>query len=347
MLKLFSGRSNPTFAANMALHLQTNYSQDYKGALDIQNFSDGEIFPSFPESVRGNIVAILQSTHSKYSGANNILELLLAVDAAKRSSAQKIFCVMPYFGYARQDRRDKPGVPISAKLIANLLTKAGADRIITLDLHSPQIQGFFDIPCDVLYASYIMLPFLRKQSFPNLTIWAPDKGAEKMARFWAKKLGAIVKKSHQNDPVEEKNFFVTAEKRRPKPDVVEIVKVDGDENGSNPLINGRTVLIVDDVASTFGTIKASVNAAYDRGASAVYGCCIHPLLDGPAPDILGNSKIVKLYTTNTIPLDTKQTKMMQKIEEVDVSGLLAEATIRAANNQSISALYEDREELVR
>nr|MBP9212834.1 ribose-phosphate pyrophosphokinase [Bacteroidota bacterium] len=247
-LKLFSGRSNRQLAERIA-----HYLGEPLGKIELQNFSDGEIWVKFIDNVRGADVFIIQTT---VPPADNLMELLIMVDAAKRASARKVTVVIPYFGYARQDRKDQPRVAITSKLVANLITKSGADRVVCMDLHAPQIQGFFDIPVDHLYSSVVLVEHLRKQKIPDLTVVSPDVGGIKMARAYAKRLEADL---------------VLIDKRRPAPNVVEVMNIVGD-------VDGRNVLIVDDLIDTAGTFTNAVSALKKAGARTVYGACTHPLL---------------------------------------------------------------------
>jgi len=256
-------------------------------------------------------VYIVQSTHPP---AENLMELLITIDAAKRASATKVTAVIPYFGYARQDRKDQPRVSISAKLVANLITVAGADRVITMDLHAAQIQGFFDIPFDHLYASPIFTG-LFKDLPKNLVVVSPDIGGIKLARSYAKRLDA---------------GLVVIDKRRPKHNQVEAMNIIGD-------VNGKNVLLVDDLIDTGGTFVAAVNTLKEKGAKEIYGAVTHALLSGDAIKRIEDSAITKLYVTDSIPLKNGTSK---KIVVRTSSGLLAEAIIRSHRNESISSLFD-------
>ncbi|MFA5832856.1 MAG: ribose-phosphate pyrophosphokinase [Bacteroidota bacterium] len=305
-LKLFSGRANRPLAENIAHRLG-----EPLGKLEIQNFSDGEIWVKFIDNVRGADVFIIQTT---VPPADNLLELLITVDAAKRASARKVTVVIPYFGYARQDRKDQPRVAITSKLIANLITKSGADRVICMDLHAPQIQGFFDIPVDHLYSSVVFVEHLRKQKIPNLTVVSPDVGGIKMARAYAKRLEADL---------------VLIDKRRPAPNVVEVMNIVGD-------VEGRNVLIVDDLIDTAGTFTNAVSALKKAGAKSVYGACTHPLLSGKALERINASDVEKILVCDTIPLKVESSK----IEVMSVAQVFAEAIERCFHNKSISSLFD-------
>ncbi|MFA6467371.1 MAG: ribose-phosphate pyrophosphokinase [Bacteroidota bacterium] len=305
-LKLFTGRSNLPLAEKIAHQLG-----EPLGKLELQNFSDGEIWVKFIDNVRGADVFIIQTT---VPPADNLLELLIAVDAAKRASARKVTVVIPYFGYARQDRKDQPRVAITSKLVANLITTSGADRVICMDLHAPQIQGFFDIPVDHLYSSVVFVEHLRKQKIPNLTVVSPDVGGIKMARAYAKRLEADL---------------VLIDKRRPAPNVVEVMNIVGD-------VEGRNVLIVDDMIDTAGTFTNAVTALKKAGAKSVYGACTHPLLSGKALERINQSEVEKIIVCDTIPLMVKS----PKIEVMSVSQVFAEAIERCFHNKSISSLFD-------
>lgn len=305
-LKLFSGRANRQLAEKIAHHLG-----EPLGKLEIQNFSDGEIWVKFIDNIRGADVFIIQTT---VPPADNLLELLITVDAAKRASARKVTVVIPYFGYARQDRKDQPRVAITSKLVANLITTAGADRVICMDLHAPQIQGFFDIPVDHLYSSVVFVEHLRKQKIPDLTVVSPDVGGIKMARAYAKRLDADL---------------VLIDKRRPAPNVVEVMNIVGD-------VEGRNVLIVDDLIDTAGTFTNAVTALKKAGAKNVYGACTHPLLSGKALERINDSEVEKIIVCDTIPLKFHSSK----IEVLSVSQVFAEAIERCFHNKSISSLFD-------
>jgi ribose-phosphate pyrophosphokinase len=305
-LKIFSGRANPELAEKIANNLG-----EQLGGLDIRNFSDGEIWVKFVDNIRGADVFIIQPTNPP---ADNLMELLITIDAAKRASARKVTAVIPYFGYARQDRKDQPRVAITAKLVANLLTKAGADRIITMDLHAPQIQGFFDIPFDHLYSSVVFVDHYRRKKIPNLTVVSPDVGGIKMARAYAKRLEADL---------------VLIDKRRPAANEVEVMNIVGE-------VKGRNVLIVDDLIDTAGTFTSAVKTLKDAGAKDVYGACTHPILSGRALERIDNSDISKLLVTDSMQLK----KTSSKIEVMSVSKIFAEAIRRSFDNKSISSLFD-------
>jgi ribose-phosphate pyrophosphokinase len=308
-LKLFSGRSNPNFAEKVSDVIGIPL-----GKVEIQNFSDGEIWVKYNENIRGTNVFIVQSTNPP---AENLIELLILIDAAKRASARRITAVIPYFGYARQDRKDQPRVSITAKLIANLVTEAGADRVIAMDLHAPQIQGFFDIPVDHLYSSAVYTSYFANKNIPDLTVVSPDVGGIKMARAFAKRLNAEL---------------ILIDKRRPKPNEVEVMNVIGNAND-------RNILIVDDLIDTAGTFCNAVKALRSAGAKKIYGACTHPIFSGEAIARIKESDIEKIYVTDSIPLN-KAAAEFEKIEILSVTDLFGEAIKRGYSNQSISSLFD-------
>ncbi len=305
-LKFFSGRGNRPLADKIAAEGQFEL-----GHVEIRNFSDGEIWVKYADNIRGDDVFIAQSTQPP---ADNLLELLILIDAAKRASARRVTAVIPYFGYARQDRKDQPRVSISAKLVANLLTEAGADRVITMDLHAPQIQGFFDLPLDHLYSSAVFIEYFRNKNIPNLAVASPDVGGIKMARSFAKRLDADL---------------ILIDKRRPKANEAEVLNVIGN-------IKGKNVLIVDDLIDTAGTFVNAVTALRDNGAKEIYGACTHPILSGKAVERINGSAVTSLMVTDTIPLR----ELSPKIELRSVAKLFAEAIIRTHNHESISSLFD-------
>lgn len=306
-LKIFSGSSNRLLAEKIARYIGLPL-----GTLESKRFSDGEIWVKFGENIRGRDVIIIQSTNPP---AENILELLLLVDAARRASAKRITAVIPYFGYARQDRKDQPRVSITAKLLANLITSAGTDRVITMDLHASQIQGFFDIPLDHLYGSSIFVNQFADLT-ENLVVVSPDVGGIKVARAYAKKLNASL---------------VVIDKRRPKQNLAEVVQIIGD-------VDGKNVLLVDDLIDTAGTFVGAINALKQKGAKDIYGAVTHPLLSGPAIERINNSELKKLFVSDTIPLDEKH--VSEKIIQITSSEIIGEAIIRAYKNESISSLFD-------
>lgn len=303
---IFSGTSNKELTRRIC-----NYLNLTPGAIDLKKFSDGEIWVKFMENIRGREVFLVQSTHPP---AENLMELLITIDAAKRASAKRVTAVIPYFGYSRQDRKDQPRVAITAKLVANLITVAGADRVITMDLHAAQIQGFFDIPFDHLYASPVFSGLFKEHS-ENFVVVSPDMGGIKLARSYAKRLDA---------------GLVVLDKRRPKHNQVEVMNIIGD-------VEGKNVLLVDDMVDTAGTFINAVKALKENGAKEIYGAVTHPLLSGDAINKINQSELTKLYVTDSIPLKENH---CDKIVVRSASGLFAEAIIRSYRNESISSLFE-------
>ena len=303
---IFSGSANLPLAKKIASRVGKKL-----GLVDLKRFSDGEIWAKYSENIRGLEVFIIQSTNTP---AENIMELLVMIDAAKRASAKRITAVIPYFGYARQDRKDQPRVSITAKLLANLITVAGADRVMTMDLHAAQIQGFFDIPFDHLYGSSVFYgKFDHLHS--NLVIVSPDVGGIKMARSYAKLLNC---------------GLVVIDKRRPKQNLSEVVNIIGD-------VNGKDVLIVDDLIDTGGTFVGGIKALKKKGAKDIYGAITHAILSGDAVNRIEKSELTKLFVTDTVNYGDKiQT---EKIKILSASDLFAEAIRRTYNNESISSLF--------
>jgi ribose-phosphate pyrophosphokinase len=308
-LKLFAGRSNLRLAEKIAQHIGVPL-----GKCTIKNFSDGEIWVKYSENVRGSDVIIVQSTNPP---ADNLMELLIMVDAAKRASARRVTAVIPYFGYARQDRKDQPRVSITAKLVSNLITESGVDRVITMDLHAPQIQGFFDIPVDHLYSSAVYISFFQERKIPNLAVVSPDVGGIKMARAFAKRLDAEL---------------ILIDKRRPVQNQAEVMNIIG-------RVEGRNILIVDDLIDTGGTFVGAAQALKDAGALEIFGACTHPILSGGAAERIAKSAVSKLFVTDTIQLDSKLAQA-KNIEILSVAEIFGEAIQRGFNNQSISSLFD-------
>ena len=305
--KVASGRSNLELANKVADCLEIKLSQ-----VSIHNFKDGEIWVKFEENVRGVDLFIIQPT---FPPADNLLELLIMIDAAKRASARRVTAVIPYFSYARQDRKDQPRVAITAKLIANLLTRAGADRIISIDLHSAQIQGYFDIPLDHLYASPVLIKALYSFGLASPIIASPDVGSVKTARSYARRMGTDL---------------VVVDKRRPAHNLAEIMHIIGD-------VKDKNIVIVDDMIDTGNTFINCADAIKNAGAKDIVGVCVHPVFSSNAfARIVANDAIKKMFVTDTIPLNEKS----EKIEVVSVAELLAEAIIRTHDNRSISSLFE-------
>jgi ribose-phosphate pyrophosphokinase len=305
-LKVFTGNSNPELAKKIANYLGLQLAKSV-----VRKFSDEEIEVKFGENVRGVDVFIVQSTHPP---ADNLFELLLMIDTARRASAKRITAVIPYFGYSRQDKKDEPRVPISAKLIANLIVTAGANRVVTLDLHADQIQGFFDIPVDHLYATPIIVKYFENIKSQNLVIAAPDVGRAKRAEGIARRMG--------NLPIS------IVHKRRPAPDKSHITKVVGN-------VKNKDVLIVDDIISTGGTIVKASEALKKMGANKIYCYCTHPVLSGNAYEKIEESVLEKLLVTDTIPVKQE----ISKIKVLSVAELLGETILRIHEEKSVSSLF--------
>jgi ribose-phosphate pyrophosphokinase len=305
-LKVFGGRSNRPLAQKI-----TDTLGHPLGDCEIRSFSDGELWVKYGENIRGSDVFVVQST---IPPAENLMELLIMIDAAKRASARKVTAVIPYFGYARQDRKDQPRVSITAKLVANLLTQAGADRVITMDLHAPQVQGFFDIPVDHLYSSAVLVKHFKRKGIRNLAVASPDVGGIKMARAYAKRLEADL---------------IVIDKRRPRQNVAEVMNIIGD-------VQGRNILIVDDLVDTAGTLCNAVEALHRAGAASVYAACTHPVLSGSAFERIGSSRLERLLVTDTLPLRMESSK----IDVESVAFVFAEAIRRSFNHESISSLFD-------
>lgn len=307
-LKFFTGNASKELAAEI-----TSYLKVPVGAAEVARFSDGEIHVKICENVRGTDVFVLQST---YASADNLLELLIMIDALKRASAKQVTAVIPYFGYARQDRKDQPRVPISAKLVANLISTTGVDRVVTMDLHASQIQGFFDIPFDHLYSSLIFTKHFKEMSIPDLVVVAPDAGSIEMARSYAKRLNAEL---------------AMVDKRRPKPDVAEVMNIIGE-------VEGKNILIRDDMVDTAGTLIRGAEALKEKGAQSIFAACTHPVFSGEAIPKLERSPIEHIFVTNTIPVPgEKESKM---ITVLSVAELLGEAILRIHEERSISSLFD-------
>jgi len=309
-LKVFSGSSNIPLTEKITIDLGLSMGQ-----AEIKRFADGEIRVKIKENVRGCDVFIVQSTHPP---AENILELLLMIDAMKRASAGRITAVIPYFGYSRQDWKDEPRVPISAKLMADLFAKAGADRVMTVDLHSEQIQGFFDIPVDHLFAAPVIIDHYQRMDLSNFILLAPDVGAVKRTRGLAKRMG--------NLPI------AIIDKRRPRPNVAEVMNIIGD-------IKDRDVIIYDDMIDTGGTMVNAAQAALDLGARSVYCCGVHPLFSGNARERFDSVEITEIVVTDTINLP--EDRRPQKLKILSISDLLAEAIKRVHRSESISSLFRE------
>ncbi|MCL6585050.1 MAG: ribose-phosphate diphosphokinase [Anoxybacillus sp.] len=308
-LKLFALNSNKQLSEEIAQIIGVQL-----GKCSVSRFSDGEIQINIEESIRGGDVFVIQSTSAPVN--EHLMELLIMIDALKRASAKTINIVMPYYGYARQDRKARSREPITAKLVANLLETAGASRVITLDLHAPQIQGFFDIPIDHLMGVPILADYFKNKNLQDIVIVSPDHGGVTRARRLADRLKAPI---------------AIIDKRRPKPNVAEVMNIVGQ-------VEGKTAILIDDIIDTAGTITLAANALVENGAADVYACCTHPVLSGPAIERIQNSKIKELVVTNSIALPEE--KKIEKIVELSVAPLIAEAIIRVYEKQSISALFD-------
>jgi ribose-phosphate pyrophosphokinase len=306
IVNIFSGRASRYLAEKIA----KAYGKDL-GDIILTEFSDGEFQPSFEENIRGHEIFIVQST---FAPADNLLELLMLVDAAKRASAKNIVAVIPYFGFARQDRKDKPRVSIASKLIANLLTAAGVQRIITIDLHADQIQGFFDVPVDHLFASSIFVPYIKQLNLPDLVMASPDTGGTRRAAAYAKKLNT---------------GFVICYKQRARPNEVGSMALIGD-------VKGKDVILIDDIIDTANTITKSAALMMENGANSVRGFCTHPLLTDHAYENIENSAFTEVIVTDTIPLR----KESSKIRVLTTAQLLADVISRVHNFESISSLFK-------
>ena len=311
-MELFACRASKDFAAKVVAELNKlqpeGEGEIHLGDSEVTVFSDGEFQPSFTESVRGATVFVLQST---FPPAENLMELLLTIDAAKRASAYKVIAVMPYFGWARQDRKDKPRVSIGAKLVANLLCAAGVDRIMTCDLHADQIQGFFDIPVDHIYASKVFIPYLKSLNLENMAIAAPDMGGAKRANAYAKDLACLV---------------IICHKSRERANVVASITAIGE-------VEGKNVVIVDDMIDTAGTLT---NILIEKGAKSVRACATHAILSGPAYDRINASKLSEVYVTDTIPLTSDPAVDKSKIKVVSMTETFARIIRKVCDNEPIS-----------
>jgi ribose-phosphate pyrophosphokinase len=309
-LKVFTLNSNVKLAEEIAKVIGVEL-----GKCTVTRFSDGEIQINIEESIRGCDVFVIQSTSSPVN--EHLMELLILIDALKRASAKTINLVIPYYGYGRQDRKARAREPITAKLVANLLETAGATRVITLDLHAPQIQGFFDIPIDHLMGVPILAQYFKNKKFgEDIVVVSPDHGGVTRARKLAEQLKAPI---------------AIIDKRRPKPNVAEVMNIVGH-------IEGKVAILIDDIIDTAGTITLAANALVENGASEVYACCTHPVLSGPAIDRIQNSGIKELVITNSIALPDD--KNVDKIVHLSVASLLGEAIIRVHEEQSVSVLFE-------
>lgn len=304
--KIFSGSAHPELAKSIAKYLDVPLSE-----VKLAQFSDGEINVQVSESVRGRDVFIIQPTCNPAN--DNFMELLIMTDALRRSSAKSITAVIPYFGYARQDRKAAPRVPITAKLVANLIQVAGIDRVVTLDLHAGQIQGFFDIPVDNLYGSIVFLDYIKSKNLKNPIIASPDVGGVARARNFAGQLGVDM---------------VIVDKRREKANESEVMNIIGD-------VNGKDVILVDDMIDTAGTIVKAAEALKKRGATSVIACCSHPVLSGPAYDRIAKGALDELIVSDTIPVKSEA----QKVTVLSTAHLFGEVIRRVYHNESVNSLF--------
>ncbi len=307
-VKIFAGNSNKGLAVEICEHLGLTL-----GKSEVKSFSDGEVYVDIQESVRGVEVYVIQSTCIPCN--DNLMELLIMLDAFKRASAHSVTAVIPYYGYARQDRKVAPRTPISAKLVADLLTVAGATKVVSVDLHAGQIQGFFNIPVDHLYATPVLLAYIKEKFNNDIVVVSPDAGGVERARAFAKRLGA--------------NLAII-DKRRPRPNVSEVMNIIGE-------VEGKTTILLDDMIDTAGTITQAAQALSDRGAKQVYACCTHAVLSGPAIERIEKSPIKELVVTNTIP--ERESARSPKIKRLSVGPLLGEALKRIHFGESVSSLF--------
>lgn len=308
-LSMFGGNSNVKLLEEICKLLRIK-----QGNASVGRFTDGEIQIKINENVRGNDVFVMQST--SFPANDNLVELLILIDALKRASAYRITAVLPYFGYARQDRKDQPRVPITAKLIANLLSRAGASRVLTIDLHAGQIQGFFDIPLDHLYAINTFVEYFEKKHIENLVVVSPDVGGIKMARAYSKRLKADL---------------AIVDKRRINDTQAEVMNIMGE-------VSGKNVVIVDDIIATAGSVVEAAGALKNAGAKDIYATITHPVLCGPAVERITASPLKELVVTDTIPIE--ESKMIDKIKVLTLAPLLASAIKRIHDEESISILFE-------
>jgi len=307
-LRVFSGNSNPLLAQEICDHLNISM-----GEINLTAFSDGELYCQILENVRGKDVFLIQPTCSPVN--SNLMELLIMIDAFKRSSAARITSVIPYYGYGRQDRKDKPRVPISSKLVADLLTAAGTDRILSMDLHAGQIQGFFDIPVDHLFAAPILIEYLRELNLPNLTVVSPDAGGVERARAFARRLDA---------------GLAIIDKRRTAANEAEVLHIIGK-------VSGKNVIICDDMIDTAGTLVKTVHALKKKKVDRIFACATHAVLSGPAMERLQNTPIEEILLTNTVPLD--ESKLLPNMKVLSVASLLGTAIQSINEETSVSNLF--------
>ena len=307
--KIFCGTANEPLTNEICAFLGLS-----RGQAAVTRFADGEAYVQIQENVRGADVFVVQPTCRPVD--EHLMELLFMIDALKRASARRITAVIPYFGYARQDRKDKPRVPISSKLVADLLTTAGADRALIVDLHAPQLQGFFNIPVDHLFASPVLVDHFKRMNLPNLTVVSPDAGGVERARFFAKKMDSAL---------------AIMDKRRVEMNVAEVLHVIGD-------VEGRTCLVIDDLIDTAGTLVKTALALMENGATAVYACASHPVFSGPAVDNISKSCIKEVVVTNTIPL-SETARNEPKIRVLTIAGLIGRAIQSIHEETSVSRLF--------
>jgi len=308
-IKIFTGNANPALAQELCKKMDIPLGNALVGC-----FSDGEINVQIVDNVRGMDVFVVQPTSSP--GNRHLMELLIMIDALKRASSARITAVLPYYGYSRQDRKVQPRVPITSKLVADLITTAGANRVLTVDLHAGQIQGFFNIPVDNLFAAPVLLDYIRAKTFKNLAVVSPDAGGVERARAFAKRLGASL---------------AIIDKRRDKPNEAQVMNIIGD-------VKGHDCLLLDDMVDTAGTLAEGAGALKANGAGNIYAACTHAVLSGPAVQRINDSPLSELITTNTIALDSKQ-KECKKLKVLSVAPLLAEAITRIHEETSLSSLF--------
>ena len=308
-IKVFCGNANQPLAAEICQMMGTKL-----GESEVKSFADGEVSVSLYETVRGSDVFLVQSTCKPVN--DSLMELLIMVDACRRASAGRITAVMPYFGYARQDRKAKARDPITAKLVANLITRAGADRVLTMDLHSGQIQGFFDVPVDHLASAALLADYVKSKNLENLTVVSPDLGGVNRARDLADRVGAPI---------------AIIEKRRPEPGVAKVMNIIGD-------VKGRNCFVVDDIVDTAGSLCEGAKALMEYGAAGVYAAVCHPVLTDPATERIKESVLKELVVTNSLPIEKE--KMQDKLTVLSVAPLLGEAILRIFHDASVSALFD-------
>ena len=313
-LKIFTGSSNPALAEEICEYLEVPL-----GDALVTSFPDNESFVRFNENIRGADVFLVQSTSSPAN--HNVMELLIMIDALRRSSAKRITSVIPYYGYGRQDRKCEPRVPITSKLVADLLETAGTDRVLTVDLHAGQIQGFFNIPVDHLFAMNVLIDYIRKLNLPNLIVISPDAGGVERARAFAKRLNTSL---------------AIIDKRRDIPNEAKAMNIIGD-------VEGKVAFIVDDMIDTAGTLMEATDALLGAGASEVHACCSHPVLSGPAAERISNSPLKSVVTTDSIPLGNGL-EQNPKIKVLSIAPLLGEAILRIHEETSVSSLFDSTKE---